>query len=62
MKLVACVILVSITLSGCISKQSAQKAKPLPPPAWLLQPPPNLLTPLSGIIGYSESELHSQSK
>ncbi|MDF7387128.1 hypothetical protein NFG47_18810, partial [Proteus mirabilis] len=25
-----------------------------------MQPPPDLLTPLSEIIGYSESELHSQ--
>ncbi|WP_245211996.1 lysis system o-spanin lipoprotein Rz1, partial [Proteus mirabilis] len=40
-------ILVSVILNGCISKPSAQKAKPLPPPAWLLQPPPDLLTPLS---------------
>ncbi|HGM9753169.1 MULTISPECIES: hypothetical protein [Enterobacterales] len=27
-----------------------------------MQPPPDLLTPLSEIIGYSESELQSQSK
>ncbi|MFN6817223.1 hypothetical protein ACK4QA_19540, partial [Proteus mirabilis] len=26
-----------------------------------MQSPPDLLTPLSEIIGYSESELHSQS-
>ncbi|MCT8348886.1 Rz1 family lipoprotein [Photorhabdus temperata] len=32
------------------------KAKPVPPPAWLMQPPPDLTTPLSGIIGPSESE------
>ncbi|WP_239517456.1 lysis system o-spanin lipoprotein Rz1, partial [Proteus mirabilis] len=35
-------ILASVILSGCISKPSAQKAKPLPPPAWLMQPPPDL--------------------
>ncbi|MFN6883224.1 hypothetical protein [Proteus mirabilis] len=27
-----------------------------------MQPPPDLLTPLSEIIGYSENELQSQSK
>ncbi|UDN37409.1 Rz1 family lipoprotein [Proteus sp. NMG38-2] len=49
-------------LSGCISKPTVQNPKALPPPAWMMQPPPDLLTPLSEIIGYSESELHSQSK
>ncbi|TFT73340.1 hypothetical protein E4V18_04375 [Proteus mirabilis] len=48
--------------SGCTSKPSVPKSKPLPPPAWLMQPPPDLLTPLSEIIGYSENELQSQSK
>ncbi|EOF4330776.1 hypothetical protein [Proteus mirabilis] len=27
-----------------------------------MQPPPDLLTPLSEIIGYSESELQSQNR
>ena len=62
MKLVTCVILVSVIQSGCTSKPSVPKSKPLPPPAWLMQPPPDLLTPLSEIIGYSENELQSQSK
>lgn len=30
-------------------------------PAWMMQPAPDLLTPLSEIIGYSEKELLSQS-
>lgn len=62
MKLVACVILVSAILSGCTLKPTVQNPKALPPPAWMMQPPPDLLTPLSEIIGYSESELHSQSR
>ncbi|WP_239669583.1 lysis system o-spanin lipoprotein Rz1, partial [Proteus mirabilis] len=37
-------------LTGCTSKPSVQKAPPLPPPAWMMQPPPDLLTPLSEII------------
>nr|WP_311769855.1 hypothetical protein [Proteus mirabilis] len=28
----------------------------------MMQPPPDLLTPLSEIIGYSKNELHRQSK
>ncbi|HEK0674103.1 hypothetical protein GWI85_11450 [Proteus sp. G4415] len=62
MKLVACVTLASVILSRCISKPSVQKAPVIPPPAWMMQPPPDLLTPLSEIIGYSKNELHRQSK
>ena len=29
-------------------------AKPLPPPAWIMQPPPDWQTPLNGIISPSE--------
>ncbi|MDF7458438.1 lysis system o-spanin lipoprotein Rz1, partial [Proteus mirabilis] len=39
--------LASVIQSGCTSKPSVPKSKPLPPPAWLMQPPPDLLTPLS---------------
>ena len=28
--------------------------KPLPPPAWIMQPPPDWQTPLNGIISPSE--------
>ncbi|EFA6865086.1 TPA: Rz1 family lipoprotein [Escherichia coli] len=30
--------------------------KPPPPPVWVMQPPPDLLTPLNGIISPSENE------
>ena len=30
--------------------------KPLPPPAWIMQPPPDWQTPLNGIISPSERE------
>ncbi|WP_272689963.1 Rz1 family lipoprotein [Providencia sp. PROV152] len=39
-----------------------KKPKAPPPTAWMIQSPPDLLTPLSEIIGYSESELQNQSK
>ncbi|WP_347877533.1 Rz1 family lipoprotein [Proteus sp. G2669] len=62
MKLADCVILVSVFLSGCTSTLSAPKRQSLPPPAWMMQTPPNLLIPLSEIIGYSENELRSQNR
>ncbi|WP_323856094.1 lysis system o-spanin lipoprotein Rz1, partial [Xenorhabdus koppenhoeferi] len=39
-----------LILSGCISKPSVPCLKPLPVPAWMMQPPPDLQTPLSEII------------
>ena len=37
------------------SKQSvSQCVKPPPPPAWIMQPPPDWQTPLNGIISPSE--------
>ncbi|HFK5622955.1 TPA: Rz1 family lipoprotein [Enterobacter cloacae] len=41
---------------GCASKSYPQKVTPPPPPAWMMQVPPDLLTPLNGIIGVSENE------
>ena len=38
-----------------LSKQSvSQCVKPPPPPAWIMQPPPDWQTPLNGIISPSE--------
>ena len=40
---------------GCTSKRSvSQCVKPPPPPAWIMQPPPDWQTPLNGIISPSE--------
>jgi len=41
--------------AGCASTQPAQKVIP-PPPAWMMQSAPDLLTPLNGIISSSDSE------
>ncbi|ENA3893356.1 Rz1 family lipoprotein, partial [Escherichia coli] len=39
----------------CTSKQSvSQCVKPPPPPAWIMQPPPDWQTPLNRIISPSE--------
>ena len=40
---------------GCTSKQSVSQCVKLPPPpAWIMQPPPDWQTPLNGIISPSE--------
>ncbi|WP_371820215.1 lysis system o-spanin lipoprotein Rz1 [Erwinia sp. E602] len=40
---------------GCASTPPAQRVAPPPPAAWAMQPAPDLLTPLNGIISPSES-------
>ncbi|MBD2798175.1 hypothetical protein ID856_16845 [Xenorhabdus sp. 18] len=62
LKLISCGMLLMLILSGCTSKPSAPCLKPLPPPVWMMQPSPDLQTPLSEIIGYSENELPLQDK
>ncbi|MFK8345893.1 Rz1 family lipoprotein [Escherichia coli] len=42
---------------GCTSTPPAPRVIPPAPPAWMMQPAPDLLTPLNGIISPSESEL-----
>ncbi|MDE9558230.1 Rz1 family lipoprotein, partial [Xenorhabdus bovienii] len=54
--------LLLLILNGCTSKPNVPCLKPLPVPAWMMQPPLDLQTPLSEIIGYSENESQSQSK
>ena len=50
-----CVMMLPLVVVGCTSKQSvSQRVKPPPPPAWIMQPPPDWQTPLNGIISPSE--------
>ncbi|MCC4657304.1 prophage lysis lipoprotein RzoD [Escherichia coli] len=50
-----CVMMLPLVVVGCTSKQSvSQCVKPSPPPAWIMQPPPDWQTPLNGIISPSE--------
>ncbi|EFN8453907.1 hypothetical protein EBP73_12145 [Escherichia coli O5] len=49
------VMMLPLVVVGCTSKQSvSQCVKPPPPPAWIMQPPPDWQTPLNGIISPSE--------
>ena len=48
------VMMLPLVVVGCTSKQSvSQCVKPPPPPAWIMQPPPDWQTPLNGIISPS---------
>ncbi|MDD8119796.1 lysis system o-spanin lipoprotein Rz1 [Escherichia coli] len=52
-----CVMILPLVVVGCASEPSVHPCvKPPPPPAWMMQPAPDLLTPLSGIISSSGSE------
>ena len=54
LKMMLCVMTLPLVV-GCTSKQSvSQCVKPPPPPAWIMQPPPDWQTPLNGIISPSE--------
>ena len=45
---------VALVVVGCTSKQSVSQCVKPPPPAWIMQPPPDWQTPLNGIISPSE--------
>ena len=47
----ACVMMLPLVVVGCTSKQFvSQCVKPLRPPAWIMQPPPDWQTPLNGLF------------
>lgn len=50
-------MMLPLVVVGCTSKQSvSQCVKPPPPPAWIMQPPPDWQTPLNGIISPSGND------
>ena len=55
LKMMLCVMMLPLVVVGCIIKALRQSVrKPLPPPAWIMQPSPDWQTPLNGIISPSE--------
>ena len=54
LKMMLCVMMLPLVVVGCTSKQSVSRVKPPPPPAWIMQPPPDWQTPPNGIISPSE--------
>ena len=55
LKLIGLLMISLLAVSGCASTQCVKTAQQ-PPPANLMQPPPDLMTPLNGIISVSGSE------
>ncbi|WP_324028601.1 hypothetical protein GC087_14545 [Pantoea sp. JZ2] len=58
-RLMICNVMLPLAVCSCSSTsavpQPCQQVKPPAPPAWMMQPAPDLLTPLSGIITPSEN-------
>uniref|UniRef100_UPI001E4EAA52 Rz1 family lipoprotein n=1 Tax=Serratia marcescens TaxID=615 RepID=UPI001E4EAA52 len=52
-RLLICSVMLPLALASCAYPPHAN---PPNPPAWMMQPAPDLLTPLNGIISPSESE------
>ena len=51
LKMMLCVMMLPLVVVGCTSKQSvSQCVKPPPPPAWIMQPPPDWRTPLNELF------------
>ena len=59
----ACVMMLPLVVVSCTSKQSvSQCVKPPPPPAWIMQPPPDWQTPLNGICSTLRERLITMQK
>ncbi|EJA1202536.1 Rz1 family lipoprotein [Escherichia coli] len=57
LKMMLCVMMLPLVVVGCASQQSvSQCVKPPPPPAWIMQSPPDWQTPLNGIISPSGND------
>ncbi|HCP3803008.1 TPA: Rz1 family lipoprotein [Escherichia coli] len=57
LKMMLFVMILPLVVVGCASEQSVRPCvKPPPPPAWVMQLPPDWQTPLNGIISPSESD------
>ena len=50
LEMMLCVMMLPLVVVGCTSLSVSQCVKPPPPPAWIMQPPPDWQTPLNGII------------
>ena len=54
LKMMLCVMMLPLSSFAAISKQPASHAQPPPPPAWIMQPPPDWQTPLNDYFQSSE--------
>uniref|UniRef100_UPI0035E3DEF4 Rz1 family lipoprotein n=1 Tax=Mixta calida TaxID=665913 RepID=UPI0035E3DEF4 len=56
---ISCAMTLLLASAGCSSTPDAPRTERPAPPAWMMQPAPDLLTPLNGIISLSEVESNS---
>uniref|UniRef100_UPI0035E40E16 Rz1 family lipoprotein n=1 Tax=Atlantibacter hermannii TaxID=565 RepID=UPI0035E40E16 len=49
-------VMLLLGVSGCKSPPDVPRTERPAPPAWMMAPAPDLLTPLNGIISPSDSE------
>ncbi|MEB7925462.1 Rz1 family lipoprotein [Atlantibacter hermannii] len=54
--LISLSVMLLLGVSGCKSPPDVPRTERPAPPAWMMAPAPDLLTPLNGIISPSESE------
>ena len=59
-KMMLCVMMLPLVVVGCIKQSVSRCVKPPPPPAWIMQPPPDWQTPLNGIISPSEADHYAK--
>ena len=50
LKMMLCVMMLPLVVVGCTFARVCQCVKPPPPPAWIMQPPPDWQTPLNGLF------------
>ena len=50
LKMMLCAMMLPLVVVGCTSAVCRQCVKPPPPPAWIMQQPPDWQTPLTGLF------------
>ena len=60
LKMMLVMMLPLVVVSLHIKAVVSQCVKPPPPPAWIMQPPPDWQTPLNGIISPSEADHYAK--
>ena len=60
LKMMLCVMMLPLVVVDIRCQPVSQCVKPPPPPAWIMQPPPDWQTPLNGIISPREADHYAK--